>query len=309
MRAKRSKQYRKLMNQYGLTFNFREPYQILVDAEMVLDTHKLKMDLAPALSRTVHGKIKPMITQCSMRHLYADSTHNQSAITVAKEFERRRCNHHTLPEPLSTIDCWKDVIDPKGNGVNKHRYVVASQNSEIRAWLRRIPGVPLIYVYRSVMLLEPMAESTESARNAEEREKFRAGVVRPKSGSSNLGKRKREMPDEDAGNQGGPVMEPEASRQHDGEDGFEGKGEGEGTEVRKKPVRKGPKAPNPLSMRKKKEAKIREPRKPREGSDTGPSIGDGLALQIGDGDAARRKRRRKPSSDRQGEVVGVEPDD
>jgi len=29
MRGKRSKQYRKLMQQYGLSFGFREPYQVL----------------------------------------------------------------------------------------------------------------------------------------------------------------------------------------------------------------------------------------------------------------------------------------
>ena len=29
MRLKRSKQYRKLMQQYAITFGFREPYQVL----------------------------------------------------------------------------------------------------------------------------------------------------------------------------------------------------------------------------------------------------------------------------------------
>ena len=29
MRGKRSKQYRKLMQQYSLTFGFREPYQVV----------------------------------------------------------------------------------------------------------------------------------------------------------------------------------------------------------------------------------------------------------------------------------------
>jgi hypothetical protein len=29
MRGKRAKQYRKLMQQYGLSFGFREPYQVL----------------------------------------------------------------------------------------------------------------------------------------------------------------------------------------------------------------------------------------------------------------------------------------
>jgi hypothetical protein len=59
MRGKRSKQYRKLMNQYGLAFNFREPYQVLVDADIVRDTSRMKMDLEGGLKRTLHGLVKP----------------------------------------------------------------------------------------------------------------------------------------------------------------------------------------------------------------------------------------------------------
>ncbi|TQS33968.1 hypothetical protein Golomagni_05669 [Golovinomyces magnicellulatus] len=59
MRGKRSKQYRKLMEQFSMTFGFREPYQILVDAEMVHDASRFKMDLAASLQRTVHGQAKP----------------------------------------------------------------------------------------------------------------------------------------------------------------------------------------------------------------------------------------------------------
>lgn len=61
-----------------MTFGFREPYQVLgrsttngaehdgqwtnlsaVDADMVQDSCKFKMDLAAGLERTVHGKVKP----------------------------------------------------------------------------------------------------------------------------------------------------------------------------------------------------------------------------------------------------------
>ena len=59
MRAKRAKKYRKLMHQYELTFSFREPYQVLVDAAMVQDAHRCKLDLALALERTLHAKVKP----------------------------------------------------------------------------------------------------------------------------------------------------------------------------------------------------------------------------------------------------------
>jgi rRNA-processing protein FCF1 len=62
MRGKRSKQYRKLMHQYELSFNFRVPYQVLVDADMIKDTFRFKMNLPLYLERTLHGQVKPSMS-------------------------------------------------------------------------------------------------------------------------------------------------------------------------------------------------------------------------------------------------------
>lgn len=59
MRGKRSKQYRKLMHQFELHFNFREPYQVLVDAQIIQDATRFSMNLPLGLERTLHGKVKP----------------------------------------------------------------------------------------------------------------------------------------------------------------------------------------------------------------------------------------------------------
>lgn len=59
MKGRRSKVYRKLMNQFHLNFGFREPYQVIVDAQLVEDCYKFTMDLLPALERTLHGQVKP----------------------------------------------------------------------------------------------------------------------------------------------------------------------------------------------------------------------------------------------------------
>ncbi|KAJ3476304.1 hypothetical protein NLG97_g9172 [Lecanicillium saksenae] len=168
MRGKRSKQYRKLMEQYCMTFGFREAYQVLVDAEMVEDACRFKMDLAAGLERTVHGKVKPMITQCEIRKLYEKKNEPgiRDAIELAKNYERRRCGHHPdeYPKPLSTLECLSSVVDPKQSGQNKHRYVVASQSQEVRRKLRGVRAVPLIYIKRSVMILEPMADDSAERR-------------------------------------------------------------------------------------------------------------------------------------------------
>ena len=111
-------------------------------------------------------------------------------ILRAKGFERRRCNHHTLDQPLSTLECLSSVIDPKSSKSNKNRYVVASQDEEVRRFCRGIKGVPLVYVKRSVMVMEPMAESSVSARENFEKGKFRVGI-RGKNPAASV-KRKRQ---------------------------------------------------------------------------------------------------------------------
>ncbi|KAI4090539.1 MAG: hypothetical protein LQ344_004680 [Seirophora lacunosa] len=194
------------------------------------------MDLLGGLERVLHGKIKPMITQCSIRHLYTlpvPQAEKDPLILLAKSMERRRCNHHELEDPLSTLECLSSVIDPKKSATNRNRYVVASQEDEVRRFCRSVRGVPLVYVKRSVMIMEPMAESTIGVKEGMEREKFRAGLRRRPT------KRKREDNDEKAeGND-------DRGNKHDDEHA------GGDEDIHKKRSRvRGPKEPNPLSVKK-----------------------------------------------------------
>ena len=178
-----------------------------------------------------------------MRHLYLLKTLPQptkdALILTAKSMERRRCNHHVLDEPLSTLECFNSVIDPRNSGTNKNRYVVASQDEDVRKYCRGIKGVPLVFVKRSVMVMEPMAVGSVNAREGMEREKFRSGLKT--RGTALVGKRKR---DEDGGN--ATAAEGQAAEQNTENDERAGK---------RKKVR-GPKGPNPLSVKKPKKTTV-----------------------------------------------------
>lgn len=102
--------------------------------------------------------------------------------------------------------------------------------------MRKITGVPLIYVNRSVMIMEPMATQTEEFREAEEMGKVRAGLKGRRGAAPEQAlKRKREDEDEDEDGE----TQADASTQD--------------TEAApKKRARKGPKGPNPLSVKKSK---------------------------------------------------------
>ena len=217
-----------------------------------------------------------------MRHLYAAAKEPGVSYLIdkAKTYERRRCNHlpEDYPEPLSAKECLSSVVDPKDSKTNKHRYVVASQDLDVRKEMRGIMGVPLVYINRSVMIMEPMASASTETRDRGERSKFRDGIKGKERGSGSL-KRKRE------------------------EDGGEG---GDGEMEKKKVKRKGPKGPNPLSVKKPK-------KKPTEGGGSTAvskkekkETESGAATQSqgetdGSEPTVRRKRKRKHKSTGGGE--------
>jgi len=205
--------------------------------------------------------------------------------------ERRRCNHHTLDEPLSTLECFSSVIDPKMSLANKNRYVVASQAEEVRRYCRGVKGVPLVYVKRSVMVMEPMAEGSVDVREGIEKSKFRSGLRG--RGTGLLAKRKRE---ENDNSHVDPAESKEASSIADGDE----------KAVKKRKAR-GPKGPNPLSVLKAKkdigsaqvgteEQRSKKARvDPEEPSTPAVDIVEG-ALDETPNPLAKRKRKRKHKS-------------
>ncbi|KAJ5124063.1 uncharacterized protein N7515_007888 [Penicillium bovifimosum] len=322
MRAKRSKKYRKLMHQYELTFGFREAYQVLVDSNFLRATDAFKMDLIPALERTVQGKVKPreslrnpsnpsappkriptnkslaVLTKCSLAAIMAAQPINPKTekpyrplfLPPPTELPLRHCSHNADSTPIDEIECLISLLSPNESKKNKEHYILASadpilrktsnndnqprrrkteedrkeeeamrRSRALRSAARSIPGVPIIYVKRSVMVLEPLSSASEMVRDGHERGKFRAGLdVDPM-----LGKRKRDG---------------------DGDEDVSG-----AEEPKKK---RGPKVkgPNPLSVKKpKKKTDAAPPKKAKPA----PKEGDVDAAEQHDDESAAVKPKRK----------------
>lgn len=123
----------------------------------------------------------------------------------------------------------------------------------LRAGARSIPGVPVIYVKRSVMVLEPMSNPSEAIRENVESSKFRAGL--------------------DA--------EPSLNEQKP-----------ETEELKKIPGLKKAKGPNPLSMKKaKKRTDAPASTQKKQASEEGQDNGDGE--EPGVAKTKRRRRHNK----------------
>ncbi|KAN0063501.1 hypothetical protein ACQY0O_003948 [Thecaphora frezii] len=291
MRQKRTKIYRKLMHQFQLHFGFREPYQMLIDDTFSQSLIRLKtQNPSQQFANVLCGNVKPMITQCCMVALYKLGKEHQPTVDLAKQWERRKCNHREAIEPH---ECIKSVIGE----ANKHRYVLASDSQPLRAKLRNtVPGLPMVHFTQAVMVLEPMSNLSRS--KVEEIEDTKLSGHAPKSDTSSA------PPTNIIGADAAPSRAGES---------------GEGEPPQKK--RKGPKAPNPLSIRKPKREKLsveekmqREQeikkqkqkeraaermRAQREGGKSGKEEGEGDGVggkrkREGEGEGEKRQREDRP---------------
>jgi U3 small nucleolar RNA-associated protein 23 len=282
------------MAQYTLPpFSFREPYQVLLDAAFLRACHAFHMPLQKFLENTLHGKCRLFVTRCSLAKIMGDWEREQKkAGNVGKggemkgrpeflppptEVPLRYCKHNDEETAVEEVDCLIDLLagQPKGNEQvkNKHHFVLATAEPtdaekrkagrgfvDVREAARNVPGVPIVYVKRSVMVLEELSRVSLRAKGEVEKERLREGLV------GGAGRKRKRGDEED-----------------------EGKDEKEGGAASRERVVK-VKGPNPLSVKKKKP----KPQRPKE-DDAEDLRRDRAKLNEpqDDDDIPKAKRRRK----------------
>jgi U3 small nucleolar RNA-associated protein 23 len=263
MRAKRSKKYRKIMITYEQTFGFRPPFQVLLSSDFIRTCHAFKMPLQKSLENTLHNPARLFITKCTLAKIIADEKVRRKSVGENEhhhggrpewlppptELPLRYCKHNDEEGAVEEWRCLVDLVagQPRGNeqARNKSHFILAAADAgeeeqrrkgfvEVRERARMVPGVPVVYVKRSVMVLEELSAASEGARRGVERGKFREGIV-----GKGVGDRKRKR-GEGEGEDG------------DGEEVKDVNLDGGRAAMIKKVKAKGLKQPNPLSVPKKK---------------------------------------------------------
>nr|CAG8614122.1 4862_t:CDS:2 [Entrophospora candida] len=153
MRPKRAKQYKRLMTLYNISYGFREPYQVLVDYDFINIALRYKMDICKQLNNVMMGNTKQMYTSCTLNELRKQGGKDEFGTEDALiQLERRNCFHQR--KPVSSAECLASIIEKD----NPHNYCVATQNDSLRELFRNVPGVPLLYIKRSVLIIEPASQ-------------------------------------------------------------------------------------------------------------------------------------------------------
>lgn len=180
----------------AILYTIRDIYNVFlsVDSEMCKAGVSQNNGFVKQLQTVLHGEVKPsafykfdnyfvfrrpclslVITQCCIHELYLQGKLQQPAVDLAKTFERRKCNHREaipgdecLTSVVGQTRCYHNIHTPcsysQTGDKNKHRYVVATQSHPLRVKLRSVPATPIVHVNRSVMVLEPPSDITLRAK-------------------------------------------------------------------------------------------------------------------------------------------------
>ncbi|XP_074279779.1 uncharacterized protein LOC141605051 [Silene latifolia] len=128
------------------------PYRVLVDTNFINFSIQNKLDLEKGMMDCLYAKCTPCITDCVMAELEKLGIKYRVALRIAKDprFERLPCTH----KGTYADDCLVDRV-------TQHKcYLVATCDRDLKRRIRKIPGVPIMYITSHKYSIERLPEAT-----------------------------------------------------------------------------------------------------------------------------------------------------
>ncbi|KAJ8970784.1 hypothetical protein NQ317_003498 [Molorchus minor] len=127
------------------------PYHILVDTNFINFSIKNKLDVIQNMMDCLYAKCVPYITDCVLGELEKLGQKYRVALRIIKDprFERLTCMH----KGTYADDCLVQRV-------TQHKcYIVATNDKDLKRRIRKIPGVPIMYVSQHRYTIERMPDA------------------------------------------------------------------------------------------------------------------------------------------------------
>ncbi|XP_034560814.1 rRNA-processing protein UTP23 homolog [Notolabrus celidotus] len=154
MGLKRQKQAKKTISFYKFNFSFRESFQILIDGTFCQAALKNKIQIKEQMPKYLMGEVQLCTTNCALKELETLGKELYGAKLILQRFQSRRCAH--LKNPVSASECLLSMLGE----TNPHHYFVATQDHTVTAGLKKIPGVPLLYIILNTIVLDKPSQTS-----------------------------------------------------------------------------------------------------------------------------------------------------
>ncbi|XP_035814561.2 rRNA-processing protein UTP23 homolog [Amphiprion ocellaris] len=148
MKIKRQKQAKKSISFYKYNFSFREPFQILLDGTFCQAALKNKIQIKEQLPKYLMGEVQLCTTSCALKELEVLGKQLYGAKIILQRFQVRKCPH--VKDPVSASECFLSMLQE----TNPQHYFIATQDHTLTSGLKKIPGVPLLYIVLNTIVLD-----------------------------------------------------------------------------------------------------------------------------------------------------------
>ncbi|KAG7458273.1 hypothetical protein MATL_G00236400 [Megalops atlanticus] len=148
MKIKRQKHAKKIISFYKYNFNFREPFQILLDGTFCQAALKNKIQIKEQMPKYLMGEVQLCTTNCVLKELESLGKELYGAKIILQRFQIRNCAH--FKNPVSAAECLQSMLET----TNPHHYFIASQDQDLTTAVKKIPGVPLLYIILNTIVLD-----------------------------------------------------------------------------------------------------------------------------------------------------------
>jgi len=139
----------------ALFFRYNEqlgpPYHILIDTNFINFSIKNRLDIIKSMMDCLYAKCIPYITDCVMGELEKLGRKYRVALRIIKDprFERLPCMH----KGTYSDDCLVQRV-------TQHKcYIVATCDKDLKRRIRKIPGVPIMYLANHQYSIERMPDA------------------------------------------------------------------------------------------------------------------------------------------------------
>ncbi|KAL1411311.1 Oxysterol-binding protein OBPa [Vanrija albida] len=130
------------------------PYRVLVDTNFINFSIQNKIELVQGMMDCLMAKCIPTISDCVLAELEKLGPKYRLALKIAKDprFDRVHCDH----KGTYADDCLVERV-------SAHKcYIVATCDRDLRRRIRKVPGVPLMYVVKHRYQIERLPDGGAS---------------------------------------------------------------------------------------------------------------------------------------------------
>ncbi|ELU01159.1 hypothetical protein CAPTEDRAFT_167939 [Capitella teleta] len=127
------------------------PYHVLVDTNFINFSIRNKLDMVQSMMDCLYAKCIPYITDCVMAEIEKLGRRYRVALRIAKDerFQRLPCLH----KGTYADDCLVQRV-------TQHKcYIVATCDKDLRRRIRKIPGVPIMFLSQHKYSIERMPDA------------------------------------------------------------------------------------------------------------------------------------------------------